>query len=317
MSYYLHNVELPFCNKTIYYRELTTSEQLALAKANFAMPTESGDYKSYAFFIKKIISDCVENKSVLDELNLIEYILFITKLRSLSFGSILELQYKDPNNAFKNVKITVDLQNFIKNLYKASIDLQKYINIGDIEIELSWPHHSSENYFFEADSHKINSVIDSLPQFIKKIKIKDDIIDLWKFDNTEKENVFDNLPVSIRTPIQNEILKAIKFQSSYDLFGIPQMEDYKFSFFNKTYQDLLRLFFSFDISEIYQEYYILIRKQFSPNYINNITSTERKLYLSLVEKEREQSSSNEGGGSTYGGTSLEQLASEFGDEMPN
>lgn len=306
---------MPFCGKNIVFREIKSKEQLALAKANFSMPVEDGEPKLYTTFLKKIIFDCIENKEVLKELNLIEYILFATKLRIVSFGSNVELQYNVENNNedIKKTKVIIDLNVFLKNLYQASLQLSSQkIQVNGIDIFLSWPNQSTENYFLDFDS--IKSITESIFHFIKTIKIKNDIIDLWSFDIEERMRIFDSLPISIRFKIQSEVLKALEYQASCDLFGIKQLSNYKFSFFNKTYVDILRLFFSFDLKSIYSEYYILGTKKIDLNFIDENTVTERKVYMSYVDEERKaREASNSSGSSFQGSSSLEDLAREFGD----
>jgi hypothetical protein len=320
MSYYLHNVEMPFCGKNIRFREIKSKEQLALSKANFSIPAENGEPKLYTTFLKKIIFDCVENKEDLKDLNLIEYILFATKLRMVSFGSNLELQLNQENeeSGIKTAKIALDLNFFLKNLYDSSSNLiPHYIEMEEMSILLSWPNQTSENYFLGLGS--IKSITESLPYFIKSIKIKDNIIDLWSFSFEERENIFDSLPISIRVRVQTELLKALEYQASCDLFGVKQLADYRFSFFNKTYVEILRLFFTFDLKSIYREYYVLGSKKMDLNFVDEMTTTERKVYLSYVEEERasRETSSNQSNNISIGGNTLESLAREFGDSMPN
>jgi len=322
MSYYLHNVEMPFCGKNISFREIKSIEQLAISKANLAMPSGNNEPVLYNDFLKNIIFQCVENQEVLKELNIIEYILFATKLRMVCFGSSLELQQnleESEQKDVKKIKINVDLQTFIKNLYEASKHISSIsINIQNIEVFLNWPNHKDQNYFFKIDNSEINSTLSSLCLFIKKIKIIDQIINMWDFSLEERENIFNNLPLSIRTKIQNEIIKALRNQTSSDLFGIKQLNDYKFSFYSTTYLELLKLFYSFDLKEIYKEYYVLAQRHIQPSYINEITTIERKLYLSIIQEEKvSRSSPGDTGGVTPPETTLEDLAREFGDHLPN
>jgi len=53
MSYYLHNVEMPFCGKNISFREIKNEEQIAISKANLAMPSSNNEPALYNDFLKK------------------------------------------------------------------------------------------------------------------------------------------------------------------------------------------------------------------------------------------------------------------------
>jgi len=319
MSYYLHNVEMPFCGKNISFREIKNEEQIAISKANLAMPSSNNEPALYNDFLKKIIFQCVENQEILNELNVIEYILFATKLRMISFGSSLELlQDIEEKEDVKKLKIKIDLQNFIKNLYDASKHFNsKIINFKNITVTLNWPNHKSQSYFFNLKNKEENSIISSLTQFIKEIKIKNTIINLQNFSLEEQDNIFDNLPISVRVKIQNEIMEALQLLASGDLFGIKQLNDYRFSFYNTVYLDILRLFYSFNLKEIYKEYCALASKHISPFYINDISTIERKLYLSIIQEERGSKEATDSGGVQPSGTTLDDLMREFGDQPPN
>lgn len=320
MLEYIHNIEMPFCGKNINYRELTNLEQIYISKANVVMPSESKEPELYASYFKNIIFNCVRNKEVLKELSIIEYILFITKLRMTCFGSVIEFSYnqKDENKDYKKVKINVELQVFMQNLYKGALNLNKNpVQINNIEISLNWPSHLSENHFLNLTS-EIDSVVTSLPEFIKEIKIQDKIIKMWDYTFKQRQDIYNNLPVAVRSYVQKEVLKSLQLLSSQDLFGIKQLSDYKFSFFNKLYQDILRLFFSFDLRELYKEYYILAAKRIPPLYLDNISVADKKVYMSLLEEETSNRNSSDSQSINIPtGNSLEDLAREFGDELPN
>ena len=317
MSYYLHNVEMPFSGKNISFREIKNKEQIAISKANLAMPIDNNEPVLYNNFLKKIIFQCVENQEVLKELNVIEYILFAAKLRIVSFGSNLELQQDveeaDNKKNVKKIKITLDLQTFIKNLFDASKHINStVIKFQGMEIILSWPNHKDQDYFLNLK--ETNSMLSSFCYFIKTIKMKDKIINMWDFSNTEREEIFDSFSISIRSKIQNKITDALQILSSGDLFTLKQLNDYKFSFYNTVYLDILRLFYSFDLKEIYREYYALASRQIPPSYINDISTIERKLYLSIMQEERSASNKQD---TPSGESSLLDLAREFGDQIPN
>ena len=93
MDSYLYTVDLPFSGVQITYRDISSKEQLILAKANIVLPALDDNHLEYSNVIRKTISKCVENKEDFNRLNLIDYILFLLKIRIISVGDQLELQF--------------------------------------------------------------------------------------------------------------------------------------------------------------------------------------------------------------------------------
>jgi hypothetical protein len=137
MEYYIYSVELPFSGIELFYRELNTKEQLVLAKTNTFLPSGEEFDSDYARILKNVISNCVENKDDFYKLNLVDYILFITKLRILTLGANLDVHFEnksDPSDL--KSKITLDLNTFMKFLYEAASEAldQSELEYGDITI---------------------------------------------------------------------------------------------------------------------------------------------------------------------------------------
>ena len=82
MTFYNYSVDLPFTKNKIIFRELNTKEQLFLSKANFTHSNDKESLYDYFLFVKKIIENCLEDKTVLNQINVIEYILFLVKFTS-------------------------------------------------------------------------------------------------------------------------------------------------------------------------------------------------------------------------------------------
>ncbi len=91
MSYYLYSVNLPFSNKEILYREITSKEQIMLCKADGTLPANTSFAKDYTRIFFELISNCVKDPLLLEDINLIDYIILISKIRIASLGNELEL----------------------------------------------------------------------------------------------------------------------------------------------------------------------------------------------------------------------------------
>lgn len=326
MKHYLHNVELPFSKKQLRYREISSLEQLSLAKANVLLPREPEYTNEYATVLTEILSNCLKNTEKLYELNIIEYIMFLTKLRIVSVGSELELELepeKTEEEIVKKVKLTINLNDFLMQLYKISskVLIENFIKIENFEIELDWPNLKSQNYFLNLtkDNKNLDNILNSLCEYVKKITIHDQCIELINFTHEEKLKIYEKLPVKIQNKLQTQILKMVKDISEEPLFNLPKLEGWKFNFYDANYLEILRLFFSFNLRNIYQEYYILASKKINPEFVNQLTISERKTFMSFVEEEikanKEQSGETQSdsfGPPEYGtSTDLQNLMREF------
>ena len=162
---YLYNVTLPFSNSEIYYRELSSKDQLNLSKINVLFPSNEDKTNTldYIKLLKNIISNCIENTDVFSDLNIIEYVLFITKLRIVSIGNELILTLNvDKEDKKEDVKITIDLNYFMKCLYDTCMEaLQDNILIyKNISVELDWPKLKYERELLKAKNN--SEVLDSI-----------------------------------------------------------------------------------------------------------------------------------------------------------
>jgi hypothetical protein len=91
------------------------------------------------------------------------------------------------------------------------------------------------------------------------------------------------------------------------------MEYFKFNFYNQSFQQLIKLIFSFDIKSIYKEYYVLASKNINPNYIDNLSVSERMVFCSLFKEEvKSLEEGNSLQGKTGSSTGLQSLIDEFG-----
>jgi len=317
MEYYIYSVELPFSGVELFYRELNTKEQLILAKSNTFLPSGEEFDSDYARVLQNVISNCVENKEDFYRLNIIDYILFLTKLRIVTLRANLDVHFENKSNPSDlKSKITLDLNTFMKLLYEAASEAldNDELDSGKIKIKLGWPNIRSENIFLSKSNEEgVEKILTTLPEYIKTIYISDDnIINLDYFNTKEKKEIYERMPVSLRTNIQIKVLNYIKILASKNLFNIPKMEYFKLNFYNKSYLDLVRLFFSGELKSIYNDYYILASKNINPEYVDNMPITDRKVFCSFIDEEIKAKSANGTNIPTTGdSTQLQDLIDEF------
>jgi hypothetical protein len=316
MDYFLYSVELPFSKKEIYYRELKTKEQLVLCKANAIFPIEDDSCVDYSRILQNIISNCVENKEDFISLNLIDYFLFMIKLRIISIGNEIELVFKEDKKENElTKKIILDLNSVLLNLYNASSEIlgDGVILYKNVSIALDWPNIKSEFMFLKHND--MNNVIYTIPEYIKEIKIGSNVIEVRTLKSEQKVEVFDKLPVALRAKIQDRVLEMIKNISSKNIFLIKDMDGIKFNFYNRSHQGIFRLLFSTDLKSVYQQYYILAQKKIDPNYVDNLAISERRVFCSMIEEEnkvRQNIQMDEQMGGDGSSMDLQDLMDEFG-----
>ena len=90
MSYYNHSLDLPYSKVTIKFRELTTNEQLILAKTNLILNYDLDGFYEYYNFLIDIIKTIIKPDIDILNLDIIEFVMFITKLRTISIGNNIE-----------------------------------------------------------------------------------------------------------------------------------------------------------------------------------------------------------------------------------
>jgi len=314
MEYYLYSVEMPISGLILNYRELSSKEQLVLAKANVLLPLDKDNVENYAKHLKKILSDCVENKSDFDKLNIIEYLLFAIKMRTSSLGDELILQTQEEvDGEIVKIKFNIGLSKLIYNIFLKCKDLflEKCISEDNINVYLDWPNHNTEKDFYKLQNLTEYELIrDSTVLFINYINLYGKIITFSDFSLKQKSDLFDKLPGKIRLKIQSEVFNNIKKFSELDFIESSKKEYLKINFYNWSFQNFLRLMFADNLKNIYQQYYLLASKKISLDYVDNLTVAERNVYFSFIEEEyenRKQSQNSEGGGFSSFDDGLEEL----------
>jgi hypothetical protein len=310
MQYFLHSVELPFSGIKLFYREINCKEQLLLAKAGILYPFGEENNIDYITAIEKIIINCVENKEDFFKLNIIDYVLFLTKLRILSFDRELEITFDKSTEDGMKIKSTINLENFIKILYEtiSDIKLDKIIEYRKLKTKLKWPSTITKIFLLENK----NDISPTITEFIDSIALNEStFINFENFTKKEKDEIFNKLPIKLKKQIEDRILEAITKLIDKNLFNIDNMDWFRFSFYESSYIHFLRLIFSFNLKSLYQEYYLLASKNINLSYIDDISISDKKVYCSMVEEEFKARSQNKSSSINIGSTSLEDLISEF------
>ena len=298
MEYFIHSVDMPFSGIKILYRELNNQQILALTKTDLSNPLAEDTVEDYADFLQEIVLECVKNKQDFLKLNLIDYFLFLAKLREVSIGEDLELFLTKKENE-TNVKFTLTPSVFIERLYLSAKEAlsKNILSLDQVDVELDWPNFKYEKFLIKTDSNTnlLDKIINCVYFFIKKITFnKTNVIDLTELKLSEIKTIYDNLPFLLRQKIQNVIINAISILKNSNIWNIKNIDGFVsgIDIFDFNYQNIFRLFFKEDYNNAMEEYYVLASKNILPTYLNTISIADRKLFVTFLVKEIENMQSN-------------------------
>lgn len=292
-NFFPYKVDLPFSDKSIFYRELNTQEQLNLAKSNLIHPNRRETHSDYFDSVFSIVRNCTKKIDDLDDINIVDFIFFLAKIRLVSISNIVELNINSDSEEFKNTKINVDINFFIEKLYTITTRLMEnnILKNQNIEIELGWPSIDDIKIFsmlLGEEFNDLDKVQSAMPLFVKTIKIMNRDINLNSLNYDEKKHLYGTLPFSVSSAVQEKVIDVISDLKEEDIFGFPKYIFYKFDFFNLVFVDMIKLLFLFNLTKIYQDIYILSKRNMSEEYILTLSPTERKIYLSYENNSEEK-----------------------------
>lgn len=314
-QYFNHSLDLPYSNSVIKYRELTTQEQILLSKINLTVPYNNDGFYEYFCVLNDILKNCIKNTDMLDQMDIMEYVMFVTKLRILSIGNTIEFIIENTEQEnIKKQKIIINLSFFIKELYNNSKSfLDEKIREKNININFKWPSVKDIDIFLKASD--IDTISKTLGEFIKDIKIENASINFQKFNNEQKQELLDKLSISLKQKIENKIFQNLESLMDKNLLGIDYFKNQKFSIYGFGFISFLRMFFSYDIKNLFQEIHYLSDSGLDSNYILNISPSERKIYINIVNEHNKAKQSSSSGESSIGTSkTLEDLAVEFNQQ---
>jgi hypothetical protein len=329
MDYYNYTVDLPYSKCKVKYREINTGEQLSLTKANMSFPNNKESLYDYYQYLLNVVLNCVENKDDFLKINIVDYVLFLVKLRNISIGSTIDFVLKGEEGEKTKKKIQIDLKKYMLNLYNAAkvfeSEENNLIAENDLEVKINWPNINSVEVFndlFLNHDNEYELFNDTICEYVEYIKINNDKIVWNNLNRDQKVKLFDKLPLTIKTKIQNKIILASTELFGYDIFQISFFSDYKFNFYNLSFIEHIKLIFSYDLKSLYQEIYYLSTQHLPPSYIMTISQGERKIYMTIIEEankkqEKETPDLPEdemANGSGYS-NAIKKLAVEFGEDL--
>lgn len=316
MIYFDHILYLPYSNINIKFKEINTEQQIFLTKVNLSLQTSYSDLYEFYNSTLDVISKCIKNYDEFKKIDIIEYVLFMTKLRCISNGNVLELSITEDEENSSKKKIILNLNSFIKNLLEFNEfvfnDINNIIQEKNCKIVLKWPSINCIELLFKNLKNKnvnYNFINDIMYEYINFIEINDNKIIFENFSEKEKKEVLNSLTSRLTTKIENKILEISNLLIEQNFLSIDFFKNYKFNFYNLNFMMFIKIFFSFDIKSIYKEIYMLSGSGLESSYILNMSPNERKIYFSIINENNKNNNSEE---SQVGNNkSLEDLAIEF------
>ena len=291
MEYYPYALQFPFTKTILNFRELTCYEQLLLCKINNTLPSTSEYRTDYLEVLIELLQSTLKNKSKINDLDIIEFLMFTIRLRCVSINSFIEFAVE--GNDEKNKKIKFDLHNLLKNVYNTGQILHEYdtIESEDTLIKLRWPDLSGEYHFLNLiDKDNTEKFLSTMCEFVDFIKIKDNTFIFKSLDTKQRKELFDLLPVSLQNIIQTNIVSLLQKISDEPLFELQEFSNYKFEFYNSTIQDIIRFVFANNENSLMVENVFLIGKGFTLNDLNTMSPVAKQNYINhFIEQDNNKS----------------------------
>lgn len=329
MSFFNYTLDLPYTKIKIKYREINTKEQIYLAKANLSFPNTKESYIDYNNFLLSLLTNCIDNFEDFKKINIVEYVLFLTKLRIISVGNTMEFVME--NDSKVKTKIKINLNSYLLKLYEASNFFENDENIiknENIEVKLNWPSLKSIDLFnelFLKQKSEYELLDETLQEYIDWIKISDKIINFSLFDSKQKNKLLNTLPFQIKSKIQNKIIESLGKLLTEELFDVGFFKEQKFNFYNLSFLEHVKILFSNDIKSLFYEVFILSSSNISSDYIMSLSPNERKMYLSILEEQKKREDKSSSGAfdniqddfdPNEPSQAVKDLAFEFNDDLP-
>jgi len=295
MDHYNYNLDLPFSKTKIFFRELNTQEQLFITKANITFPSDKQNLLEYHLYVLDIVLNCVKNKNDFLKINVIDYVLFLIKLKILSVGSTIDfiLNNEDENRAKR--KVQMDLKGYMLNLFNASSDLvdeKSIITEKNMSIKMTWPYLNSISdlsYLLLTSKNPYEMFKNSLYQFIEYFEFNGQKISFNTLNKEEKLKLFEKIPLVFITKIEEKLVDAIKKLTEFNLFGMDVFKSYVFNVFNLSFIEHVKLIYSHDLKSLYREIYFLASSNLPPDYVLKLSDFERKTFLTIIQEEIQKS----------------------------
>jgi len=279
---YVYPIYILSQSRDVYFKEFTCNHNKKLLKT---LLTE--DINSFNNIVDDIITSLCVCSIEIKDLTVLDKFYIMSAIRYNNVGQTLEMNIKlDDNEFFKH---NVNLYDVLKFLEDTNIEVSKELVIDKTTITVALPKH-----FYDT-----KDIYDIVINSVQNIKFGNKDIDMTQYNFEEKGNILNKLPGEIVPYVFNFIQKQEEKVSNKPIIDIKSDVDLPFdktiylSLINNSLYETIKLFFNFNLRDVYSIEYTLIKKfNFSYDHLSNMTPAEIQVYFNVIaedlEKEKEE-----------------------------
>jgi len=268
MKNFLCKVLIPSTGKYEYFREIDFSTSKTISKY-----IQNNDILGFSKCMESIIE---ANSQGEKRFNIIDMLAILSQLRSYSYGDTITLSGKNEKDQPVTYKHRINrILNYSGTIKECQEECFYNKNI-ELCVDLPYNLISDEDF-------------DVISRNIKYLRVDHEQIDFQNIKSSDKQNILSMLDASFSGEILKYNQKIIKLLDQIKLFEDIEIKDFKnitLNPYNESVIQYLLAIFNYDLMNIYELEYILIRRlRFSLSDLQNMSINEAELHLNLYKKE--------------------------------
>jgi len=268
MKNFLCKVLIPSTGKYEYFREIDFSTSKTISKY-----IQNNDVLGFSKCLESIIET---NSKGEKRFNIIDMLAILCQLRSYSYGDTITLSGKNEKDQPVTYKHRINrILNYSGTIKECQEECFYNKNI-ELCVDLPYNLISDEDF-------------DVISRNIKYLRVDHEQIDFENIKSSDKQNILSMLDASFSGEILKYNQKIIKLLDQIKLFEDIEIKDFKnitLNPYNQSVIQYLLAIFNYDLMNIYELEYILIRRlRFSLSDLQNMSINEAELHLNLYKKE--------------------------------
>ena len=268
MKNFLCKVLIPSTGKYEYFREIDFSTSKTISKY-----IQNNDVLGFSKCLESIIET---NSKGEKRFNIIDMLAILCQLRSYSYGDTITLSGKNEKDQPVTYKHRINrILNYSGTIKECQEECFYNKNI-ELCVDLPYNLISDEDF-------------DVISRNIKYLRVDHEQIDFQNIKSSDKQNILSMLDASFSGEILKYNQKIIKLLDQIKLFEDIEIKDFKnitLNPYNQSVIQYLLAIFNYDLMNIYELEYILIRRlRFSLSDLQNMSINEAELHLNLYKKE--------------------------------
>jgi len=261
-------------HNSIYIKELKVKHFKILLKT---LLSDEPDYSEVLTNLTNILTEVTTyTANEIHNLSIIDFLLIILHLRSISIGNGIQLELLNE----KNISITLNIDRVIQTL----LDTFKYTYTQTFDnIIIEYQFISAQDFL--PLKQNTNELL-SLKKYIKKITINDNnTIIVSKLNNETFLKIINSLPASNSFKILKYVKSMIQQLEQTNLLQHIIERDLSLFLNQETFIFILQLLFSKNLLPLYENIFALSKfANMPPSYIEECTPGEYTVFVKLLEQ---------------------------------